>query len=154
MIRRVSSIVSALALSCASLGYAQQADPPRAIAGLREFYAAYESALKAHRRDTLARFYHPSGALIVVDGSRMSPTHAGIDSIYRGSWQGPAFFAFDSLHFDAVGPAMVAVTGGFRWLPPQSADTARFIYFALLDRTAGGLRIRVEHETQRPKPQR
>ena len=149
-----SSVILALSVAAFSTADAQSVDPASPQAGAREFYAAYESALKLHRRDTLARFYHPSGALIVVNGSRMAPSNAGIDSVYRGPWEGPTFFAFDSLHFDALDSASIAVSGRFRWLPRSSVDTARYHYFALLTRTPAGWKIRVEHETELPKSSR
>jgi hypothetical protein len=155
MTLRFAGVVCALVLGCVSQSSGQEARNAQATSGAPEFFAAYESALKAHRRDTLAHFYHPAGALIVINGSRMTPTHAGIDSIYRGpGWQGPAFFSFDSLRFEAITPAQVVVTGGFRWLEAQSADTGRYVYLALLQRTSAGLKIRLEHETERPKRQR
>ena len=120
-------------------------------AEVRAFYTAYEAALKAHRRDTLAQFYHPDGATVVLNGGRMELTFAGVDSLYRGQWQGPAFFAFDSLHVQPLGPSSVLVTGGFKWLPPESRDTGQYIYLSILERTAEGHRIRVEHETLRPR---
>jgi hypothetical protein len=140
-----------VALGCVSTASGQESRNPQAL-GVREFFAAYESALKAHRRDTLAHFYHPSGALVVVNGTRMTLTLAGIDSLYRGpGWQGPVFFSFDSLRFEAIAPTQVVVTGGFRWLPAQSTDTGRYVYLAIVDRTTRGLKIRVEHETALPK---
>ncbi len=123
-------------------------------ADARAFYRQYEHALKAHRGDTLAQFYHPDGALLVLNGTRIRQTHAGIDSVYRSSWRGPVFFAFDSLHFEPLNSAQVLVTGRFRWLNAQSPDTGNYAYLSILDRTAAGLRIRVEHETQLPNARR
>jgi hypothetical protein len=120
-----------------------------AAADVRAFYEEYEADLGAHRRDTLAHFYHPEGATIVFDGERMQFTHAGLDSLYKGDWEGPLFLAFDSLHWQPISPSHGIVTGGFRWLPPGSADTVQYIYLSVLERTAAGLRILVEHETTR-----
>jgi hypothetical protein len=75
-------------------------------------------------------------------------THAGLDSLYRGSWEGPRFFAFDSLRTQPIGTSHLLVTGGFRWLD-AAPDTARVIYLSVLERTPAGLRILVEHETPR-----
>jgi hypothetical protein len=116
----------------------------------RVLYEAYGAALRSHRRDELARFYHPEGATIVFDGVRRVSSLAEIDRRYRERWQGPVFFAFDSLRFEPLGPAHVTVTGGFRWVSQQSADTAKFIYLSILEKTSAGLRIRVEHETRLP----
>ena len=144
----------ALGLGWVSPLSAQDRQVTQATNDVRQFYSAYEAALKAHRRDTLSQFYHPAGALIVLNGRRMALSAAQIDSIYRGSWEGPAFFSFDDLQFHLVSPVQVVVTGGFRWLRPQSADTTRYVYLALVDRGQSGLRIHVEHETERPKQQR
>ena len=143
-----------LALGWVSPLSAQDRQRPQAIDDVRQFYAAYEAALRAHRRDTLPQFYHPAGALIVLNGGRMALSPSQIDSTYRGPWEGPAFFSFDNLQFHVMSPAQVVVTGGFRWLRPQSADTSRYVYLALVDRVPAGLRIRVEHETEHPNRQR
>jgi hypothetical protein len=84
----------------------------------------------------------------------MQLTHAGVDSLYKGPWEGPLFFAFDSLHWQPIEPSHVLVTGVFEWLPPESPDTGKYIYLSVLERTATGLRILVEHETiEPPHPQ-
>ena len=144
------ALLCLIVAGCTSKPSAEDSHGTYATSGAPELYAAYETALKAHRRDTLAQFYHPRGAVIVFNGMRMIRTQADIDSTYRRSWRGPAFFAFDSLQFHAIAPTQVVVTGAFRWLPAQSRDTARYVYLAILDRTADGLKIRVEHETERP----
>jgi hypothetical protein len=146
---RVVITASVLLISCASTP-PQESSTDFSESAARSFYDVYESALKAHRRDTLAQFYHPDGAIVVLNGSRMHATHAGIDSVYRGGWQGPRFFAFDSLRFQPLGAQHVLVTGGFRWLASQSSDTSHYIYLSILERSPNGLRIRVEHETKRP----
>jgi ketosteroid isomerase-like protein len=115
----------------------------------RELYEAYEAALRARRADTLAAFYHPEGASIIVNGNRMDLSNAGIDSVYRGNWQGPTYFAFEDLDFDQLNRTQVLVTGHFRWLVPEAVDTGRVIYLAVVEQTDVGPRIRVEHETPR-----
>ena len=118
------------------------------------FYRDYESALKAHRRDTIAHFYHADGALFVLNGERIRNSRVAIDSMYRTQWQGPVFFSFDSLQFESLNPDQILVTGRFRWLSAQSPDTGRYAYLSILDRTPKGLKIRLEHETQLPAPRR
>lgn len=119
---------------------------------VREWYEAYEAALRAHRADTLAAFYHPEGASIIVNGDRMDLSNAGIDSVYRGDWQGPTYFAFENLAFDPLNRSQVLVTGHFRWLVPEAVDTALVIYLAVVEQTDAGPRIRIEHETPRQGP--
>lgn len=116
----------------------------------RRMYQAYEAALRAHRSDTLAAFYRPVGARIIVNGNAMDLTGSGIDSLYRGNWQGPSYFAFEDLEFEQISSAQILVTGSFRWLSPQSSDTGRVIYLAIVEQTDVGPRIRLEHETERP----
>jgi hypothetical protein len=120
------------------------------MSATRAFYDSYAAALQSHRRGELADFYHPQGATIILNGERNVSTHDEIARRYRERWQGPDFFAFDSLRFEPLGAAHVLVSGAFRWLSRQSADTTRYIYLALLENTSAGPRIRVEHETRRP----
>lgn len=115
-------------------------------------YDAYGSALSTPRREAIAGFYHPDGALIVFNGHSRRQTRAAIDSYYRGSWSPPALFAWDALLFDSIAPGQVVVTGGFRWQSAGQPDTAKFIYAALLEAVDSGMAIRFEHETARPAP--
>lgn len=116
----------------------------------RQFYQRYEAALQARRGDTLAAFYRQDSARIIINGMSLQLSNAGIDSIYRGDWQGPSDFAFEDLHFEPIGPGQLLVTGGFNWIVSESSDTLPFIYLAILEQTDVGPRIRLEHETQRP----
>ena len=148
--RLLSVLAGALAVTACSAPEGRSGEPnSHSEADVGAFYNSYETALKAQRRDTLAHFYHPDGATIVFNGGRMQLTHAGLDSLYKGPWQGPRFFAFDSLHSQPIGPSLVLVTGGFRWLSPESPDTGKYVYLSVLEQTAAGLRILVEHETSR-----
>lgn len=142
------AIACSTIVGCGSTPPEDTALKPFSEAEAREFYLRYEAALKAHRRDTIAHFYHSDGALIILNGTRTRLTNAGIDSIYRGRWRGPVFFTFDSLRFEPLRSEQVLVTGGFRWLSAQSPDTGHFAYLSVLDRTPFGLKIRVEHETR------
>ena len=116
------------------------------------FYDAYGSAISTPRRDAIAGFYHPDGALRVLNGHSRRQTRASIDSGYRGAWSPPAFFAWDALAFDSIAPGQVLVTGGFLWQSAGQPDTAKFIYAALLEAVDSGMAIRFEHETARPTP--
>ena len=142
--------VSAAAVACSPPVRVVNDPTPLSLSTARAMYESYAAALRRHRRDELASFYHPDGATIVFDGVRRVSTHAAIASRYRGDWQGPAFFAFDSLHFQPLDASHVLVTGGFRWLSAQSTDTTPYVYLAMLENTAAGQKIRIEHETRRP----
>ncbi len=116
------------------------------------FYEAYGSALATPRRGDLAGFYHQDGALIVFNGEARRSTRAELQSRYQGSWSPPAFFAWDGLTFDSIGPGEVIVTGGFRWQGAGQRDTVPYVYAALLVAADSGLAIVFEHETLRPRP--
>lgn len=149
---RVALVTAAFVVGCATTPDSSFSDG--SVSEAREFYAAYTTALRTHQRDALARFYRSDQALVIFNGARRVLTNSALDSIYRGPWNGPAFFAFDSLRFETISRSQVLVTGGFRWLPRESADTGRFVYLSILDRTAAGLKIRVEHETRLQPPAR
>lgn len=136
----------------------QRAGPPtppvlsaERVAEARTLFYHYETALRAGQRDRLASFYAPSGAVRIINGRRRFETRAQLDSTYRGSWQPPVFFAFDSLAYDALSGDDVLVTGRFRWVTAQRPDTLRVLYLAVLQQTSEGPRIRVEHETVVPR---
>jgi hypothetical protein len=149
--RLFSIVAAALALAaCGRPGDGTPGQIPIAESDIGAFYRSYEAALNGQRRDTLPAYYHPDGATIVFNGERMELTHAGLVSLYALEWEGPQFVAFDSLHSQHVGSSHVVVTGGFRWLPPASQDTGKYLYLAILQQTAAGPRILVEHETIRP----
>ncbi len=152
MPRLLIAISCVVIASCGSTRPAGSGPGPFSDSEAREFYQRYEAALKAHRRDTIAHFYHSEGALIILNGRRNRSSNAGIDSVYRGRWQGPVFFAFDSLRFEPLRSEQILVTGGFRWLSAQSPDTGHYAYLSILERTPLGLKIRVEHETELQRP--
>jgi len=122
------------------------------VRSAEQLYDAYVRDVRAGRRGSIARYYDARGALIVVGGHRRYYSRAAIDSFYRGPWQAPAFFAWDTLAFDSLAPGLVVVTGQFRWLRRGTADTARFIYAAVVQRADSGMVIRMEHETPAPPP--
>jgi hypothetical protein len=115
-----------------------------------QFYDAYVQDVRAHRREKLAQYYHASGALIVLAGQRRQLSRAAIDSFYRGVWQGPTYFAWDTLAFDSLSSQLVLVTGRFRWLAPGARDTTRYVYAAILEAVDSGFALRLEHETPAP----
>ena len=153
------SVVGLMVLACVGCTRNPHAAGPPAppvlsaerVAEARALFYNYETALRAGQRDRLASFYAPSGAVIVINGRRQFQTPAQIDSTYRGGWQPPVFFAFDSLAYDALSGGDVLVTGRFRWVRAQQPDTLRVVYLAVLQQTPSGPRIRVEHETVVPR---
>jgi hypothetical protein len=127
--------------------------PPDLIASANRFYDAYARDLRAGHGGALAQYYAPQGALIVIGGHRMHLSRSSIDSIYRTSWKGPAYFVWDTLSFDSLSPSLVLVNGGFRWQAAGSRDTTQFIYVSLLEAVDSGLALRFEHETPRRNTQ-
>lgn len=115
-------------------------------------YEAYGSALSMPRREEIAGFYHADGALIVFNGKARRQSQAELRTRYERSWSPPAFFAWDGLSFDSIGPGEVLVTGGFKWQGMGRRDTVPYIYAALLVAEDSGLAIVFEHETLRPGP--
>ncbi|HEU4799458.1 MAG TPA: hypothetical protein VFS94_02375 [Gemmatimonadales bacterium] len=128
--------------------------PARRSADLRAsaaaLYEAYGSALATPRREAIAGFYHADGALIVFNGKARRQTQAELRSRYGQSWTPPAYFTWDELRFDSIGPGEVLVTGGFKWQSTGQRDTVPYIYAALLAADDSGLAIVFEHETLRP----
>jgi hypothetical protein len=149
---RFQSVLACALAASACTAPAEGSSEPDAFSApdVGAFYGRYETALQAHRRDTLAHFYHPEGATIVFDGERMPFTHAGLDSLYRGEWEGPVFLAFDSLHWQPISASHGIMTGGFRWLAAEAPDTVEYVYLSVVERSAAGPRILVEHETALP----
>ena len=119
-------------------------------ASAKTLFAQYDAAVKTGQRDAIARFYHVDGAVRVINGTTSRMSRAQLDSVYRGPWTPPAFFAFEALAYDSLDPASVLVTGGFRWARPGASDTANYLYAAVLQAIDSGLAIRFEHETLRP----
>ncbi len=114
-------------------------------------YQSYGSALATPRRGAIAGFYHPDGAIVVLNGVARRVSRAELQSKYQGSWSPPAFFAWEGLSFDSIGPGEVMVTGGFRWQSAGQRDTVPYIYAAFLVAADSGMAIVFEHETLRPR---
>jgi hypothetical protein len=149
--RWITAAVLALGFACSApvnQGNTRARDGTALTSAAAAFIQIYGATVAAARRDTLAQFYHPDGAILVVDGQRSRLTRAGLDSLYRGPWIPPIFFAWDSLTYDQLGPSQVMATGSFRWQDPGQADTSRYVYAVLLETAGDRLAIRLEHETR------
>ena len=145
-------LTALLGTGCTAPVPASQVDgPPGGLnARAATLFEAYSRAIVTPHRDSIAGFYHPRGALRVINGVSRRLSRAALDSSYRGPWSPPAYFSFDSLAFDSIAPDQVIVTGGFRWQSRGQPDTARYLYAGLLQVVGSGLFIRFEHETARP----
>lgn len=139
------------ASSCRPAGGPERLDLPGDLrASAATLYDSYTTALTEGRPEALSSFYHPDGAIRVINGFARRATRAGLDSSYRSGWSPPAFFAWDSLAFDSIAPGQVIVTGTFRWVEQGKRDTTHWLYAALLQGIESGLSIRFEHETLKP----
>lgn len=146
-------VVTTLALACAPTPPSEServVAPADLEAAAASMYEGYTSAIATPRREAIAGFYHPDGATRVINGVANRRTRAALDSSYRGPWSPPAYFAWDTLAFDSIGPGQVLVTGLFRWQGAGQQDTMPWIYASLLHATDSGLAIVFEHETIRP----
>jgi hypothetical protein len=149
--RVAACLALALVTACASNKPVPPA-PPDLRAQATAFFEHYAVSLRNGERQRIASYYMPPGATIIINGARRFSTLAEIDARYRGAgWQPPAMFAWEGLEFEQLNDRQVAATGHFRWLSAGQADTTRMIYFGLLENTADGLRIRIEHETLAPR---
>ena len=113
-------------------------------------YQAYGRALSEGPRGDIATAYDRAGARIIFNGVPRQESWAELDARYRGRWQPPAFFRWDSLAFQPIGPKHVLVTGAFRWQSAGRPDTTRFQYTSLLVATDSTLGITFEQETLWP----
>lgn len=148
-------LLALLAMACAprSSPAPLLGGPPADLkAGAATLYQAYGVALTTPHRNAIAGFYHHEGAVVVLDGVSRRLSRADLQRKYEGAWSPPAFFAWDALTFDSIGPGEVIVTGGFRWQGAGQRDTVPYIYAALLVAVDSGLAIVFEHETRRPRP--
>ena len=143
------SLAISMTIACSPPAPATPTDGPPGdlVASATRFFDAYGNAVREGRSDALAGFYVPSGAVRVLNGQRQRLTRSALDSMYRGGWQAPGYFAWENLEFDSLDAERVIVTGFFRWQTRGSADTSRYTYAALLQTADSGLAIRFEHET-------
>ena len=144
---------AALLQGCASPAPAKQVDRTSSDLGARAaaVFQGYARAITTPHRDSIAGFYHPRGALRVINGVTLRVSRTALDSSYRGPWSPPAYFTFDSLAFDSIAPGQVIVTGEFRWQSKGQPDTVRYLYAGLLEAVGSELFIRFEHETASPR---
>lgn len=143
-------VVALLLIACRPETPPQPVDGPPSdlLAASRSLFSQYERALQTGARERLASFYHVEGAHVIFNGQARFRSRALIDSLYRYHWGPPAYFAWDSLQFEALPPTSVVAFGRFRWLRPADADTEHFAYVAVLEAVDSGMAIRLEHETR------
>ena len=127
------------------------ARPTRDLLGqAAALYEAYGAALRDGRRGEIATAYDRAGARIIFNGVPRQETWAELDARYRGRWQPPASFRWDSLAFRPVGASHVLVTGGFWWQSAGQAEAIHYQYTALLVAADSTVGITFEQETLWP----
>lgn len=137
------SIVT-LAAACGGL---RQAEPPVTEHEVAAFMRDYETDLKSGNREAVIARYDSAGVHVLGDGGKVFLPLDSLAAVYRGGWQGPAFFEFLNLSYEPAGEDAMLVLGQFRWADAGATDTAMYSYTGLIRRTPAGLRIRVENES-------
>lgn len=115
------------------------------------FIDDYTDRLRAGDRAGLPAFYDPDGAILVLDGRRMTLDRAQIEQLYADQgWRPPASLEWPVRHYEAVGADAVVVLGDIIWVG-EDGRRGHIAYHALLRREDGRLYIRIENETFRPE---
>ena len=145
-----------LALALAAAPAAAQPSPPATaaaeapiVAEARAFMEAYAEDLRRGERGAIAERYDRSGAWRVGPRRTRFETWDQINASYRGRWEAPASFEWQTLAYEPAGPDAVVVVGRFFWWPQKARalePPLDYSYTALLVRRDGKLRIRVEDE--------
>ena len=121
------------------------------VASARVFMADYARDLRAGDRDAIAARYDPRGVYFDMRGKMTLFVMDSVRAMYHGPWRPPTSFEWHDLAFEPAGSGAMVVTGRFDW----GGANGRIIpmrYAALLCRQAGTWRIRVEDESETPKP--
>ena len=115
----------------------------------KSFMKSYATDLQIGNREALANRYDVRGAYFVGQGKKTFMTVEQIKTLYQESWKPPTSFAWSDLSYEVVGKDAVVVIGGFDW-GIADKKVVHLSYTALLIRTDGNLRIRVEDESPLP----
>jgi hypothetical protein len=118
----------------------------------RAFMESYARDLLAGDRDAIIARYDPRGAYLLGNGRKALLSPDSIAGIYRSPrWSAPASFRWVELDYEPLSRDAVAVVGGLDWGLTGSAPI-RVSYSAVLVRSDGRLRIRIEDESSAPRP--
>ena len=143
-----ATLVSAIFLTIA-LGANAEPAHSALLDDAKSFMKSYATDLQSGNRDALANRYDARGAYFVGQGKKTFMTAEQIKKIYQESWKPPTSFAWSDLSYEVVGKDAVVVIGGFDYgIADKKAVHAS--YTALLIRSDGNLRIRVEDESPLP----
>lgn len=122
------------------------------VADAQRFMADYARDLLAGDRTAVVARYDPEGTHVLNAGSYGFHSRAEIENSYS-EWQAPVAFEWRNLAYEPVAPDAIVVVGQFVWTAAGRAP-ATYSYSALLRRSEGGLRIRVEDEAPSAPPSR
>jgi hypothetical protein len=141
--------LSVLPSSCAS-------SPPEGelLREVERLMAAYAVDLEGADREALGRRYDPRGVHLIFNGENEFLSFDSIGAIYRGEWQPPGRFRWDTLTYELLGPDAVLVVGSFTW-EGEGIEGLPVSYTGVLMRQPGGeWRIRLENEAIPPEAMR
>ena len=113
---------------------------------LRQFYDAYADDLIKGRGEAIANRYDPRGYYSLGNGNKQFFTLEEARVRYTTRWSGPKGFAWKDMNFEVLSPESASVAGLFEWETP-TGDKGTLSYSAVLVRSAGKWRIRVEDES-------
>lgn len=142
----LSGLVSTSPQSGHALAPQSPSSSPSIETRARTFIATYADDLRAHRRDAIAARYALEGAYLLRQGKSVRMPFAEIRAHYLKEWEGPAFFEWGPLAYEALTPDVVTVQGTFRWQSAGDPAPAEYAYSAVFVREQEQLRIRLELE--------
>jgi quercetin dioxygenase-like cupin family protein len=113
---------------------------------LRDFYDAYADDLIKGRGEAIANRYDPRGYYSVGNGNKQLVTLEEAKTRYTTRWTAPKGFQWKDVNFEILSPDSATVVGQFDF-ESRSGDKGTFSYSAVLIRSGGKWRIRVEDES-------
>jgi hypothetical protein len=110
---------------------------------------SYAEDLQLGNRNAVVNRYDARGAYFVGQGSKRLLTLKQIKDMYQRTWQPPMSFAWTDVSYEVIAHDAVVVIGGFDWGTTSTA-VIHFSYSALLIRSEGALKLRLEDESPLP----
>src|SRR4051812_14930762 len=140
-----------LLYALAGFGQSSAKDQPSPKAGsaeqeLKEFYDAYADDLIKGRGEAIANRYDPRGYYSLGNGNKQYFTAAEAKTRYMTRWTAPKGFVWKDMNFEVLSPESAPVVGLFD-LEGATGDKLGMSYSAVLVRSAGKWRIRIEDES-------
>jgi hypothetical protein len=146
MTRLSKTILISAAFLTGALGASAEPANSALLDDAKSFMKSYAADLQTGNRDAVANRYDARGAYFVGQGKKKFMTVAQIKKTYQDSWKPPTSFAWSDLSYEVIGNDAVLVVGGFDW-GISDKKTVHVSYSALLIRSDGNLRIRLEDES-------